>query len=205
MTDQQRMQEHWTQVYSTKDVETVSWHQAEPKLSLEMIASSADPPARVLDVGGGTSFLVDELLKRGYRPGVLDISDVPLALVRSRLGPAATGVEWLVGDIREFALGHSWDVWHDRAVFHFLTEADDRLQYRQRLLEATMPGSGVVIATFAPDGPEKCSGLPTVRYSPENLSRELGMEFELLEAVEERHRTPTGNEQPFVYCRFRRT
>jgi hypothetical protein len=197
-------QEHWARVYSTKAPDSVSWYQAEPALSLQMILRAAVPPARVIDVGGGTSFLVDRLLAMGYRPAVLDIAAEPLDAVKARLGSAAMRVEWIVADVTMFNPSGKWEVWHDRAVFHFLTDRQQRDQYRRNVLLATEIGASVIVATFGPDGPDRCSGLPTVRYDPEDLRRELGPEFELMEAAGEDHQTPGGSIQPFVYCRFRR-
>jgi hypothetical protein len=196
--------EHWAGVYSAKAADSVSWYQAEPALSLELIERAAAAPARVIDVGGGTSFLVDRLLEKGYRPAVLDIAAEPLEVVKARLGSAAKDVDWFVADVTTFNPSTTWDVWHDRAVFHFLTDGQDRSRYRQSLLRATEPGSGVIVATFGPDGPDRCSGLPTVRYAPEDLLREFGAGFELVEAATEEHQTPGGNTQAFSYCRFRR-
>jgi hypothetical protein len=197
-------QEHWARVYTTKSVDAVSWYQAEPTLSLAMVVRAAAPPARVIDVGGGTSFLVDRLLEKGYRPAVLDIAAEPLDVVKTRLGPAAKDVDWVVADVTMFNPSEKWDVWHDRAVFHFLTDRQDRDRYRQSVLRATEMGSSVIVATFGPDGPDRCSGLPTVRYAPEELRRELGPAFELVETAREDHQTPGGSTQPFIYCRFRR-
>jgi hypothetical protein len=169
-----------------------------------MIGRASSPPGRVIDVGGGASHLVDWLVERGYRAGVLDISDEPLKIVRKRLSNAAARVEWFVADVTEFISPHEWDVWHDRAVFHFLMDAPDRQKYREALLAATAPGSHVIIATFGPEGPERCSGLPTMRYSATGLHRELGKEFELIETEWEDHHTPGGKVQQFVYGRFER-
>jgi hypothetical protein len=196
--------EHWAGVYSSKAVDSVSWYQAEPKLSLEMIARSAAPPARVIDVGGGASYLVDRLLDKGYAATVLDIAVEPLELVKSRLGKAASEVEWIEADVTTFDPTDKWDVWHDRAVFHFLRDRRDRELYRRTLIQATEIGSGVIVATFGPEGPDRCSGLPTVRYAPEKLHRELGPKFELMETAAEHHETPGGATQSFIYCRFRR-
>lgn len=196
--------DHWARVYSSKAVDAVSWYQAEPGLSLEMIVHSAAPPARVIDVGGGTSYLVDRLLEKGYRPAVLDIAAEPLDVVKSRLGSAAKHADWLVADVTMFNPSKTWDVWHDRAVFHFLTDGQGRDRYRESMLRSTEVGSSVIVATFGPDGPDRCSGLPTVRYTPEELRRELGPEFELVETVKENHQTPGGSTQSFIYCRFRR-
>lgn len=195
---------HWARVYSTRAETSVSWYQDEPRVSLAMIARACSPPARIIDVGGGTSYLAERLLVQGYRVGVLDISDEPLKVVRKRLGDAAAEVECFVADATAFVSPHPWDVWHDRAVFHFLTDARDRRKYRKAILAATAPGSQLIIATFGPEGPEQCSGLPTMRYSPADLHRELGPLFELLETEWEDHHTPGGKVQQFVYTRFGR-
>lgn len=195
---------HWAGVYASRSPDSVSWFQPEPALSLSLIRAACEPPARVLDVGGGASFLVDRLLEAGYTPGVLDIAGEPLAIVRKRLGADASRVTWIVEDVTRFAAPEPWDVWHDRAVFHFLNEPRDREAYRRALLAGTRPGSTVIIATFGPEGPLRCSGLPTMRYTPERLAAELGAELELKDHVIELHRTPAGAEQQFVYCRFAR-
>jgi hypothetical protein len=203
-TESNEGQARWARVYSTKAADAVSWYQAEPALSLEMIGRAADPPAGVIDVGGGTSFLVDRLLEMGYRPAVLDIAAEPLESVKTRLGAAAKNVDWFVADVTMFNPSGKWDVWHDRAVFHFLTDRQDRVKYRQNVIRATEVGGNIIIATFGPDGPDRCSGLPTVRYAPADLHRELGPQFELVEAAEEDHQTPGGSIQSFIYCRFQR-
>lgn len=203
--EQQGMQDHWSGVYSTKAADSVSWFQDEPTLSLELIRQSCAPPARVIDVGGGASFLVDRLLAEGYTPAVLDISSEPLQLVQARLGAAAARVGWIVADVTKYVAPEPWDVWHDRAVFHFLTEAQDRAAYREAVLGSTGAGSTVIIATFGPEGPTRCSGLPTMRYAPAQLAAELGAGFELREHRLELHHTPSGAAQQFVYCRFVRT
>lgn len=195
---------HWSTVHSTRPADSVSWYQAEPALSLRLVRAGAEPPARVLDVGGGASLLVDHLLVAGYRPGVLDISDAPLELVRRRLGPAASQVSWVVADVREFATPEPWDVWHDRAVFHFLTAPEDREAYRRALITGTRRGSTVILATFGPEGPTRCSGLPVERYSPGRLAEVMGAAFQLVEIAWEMHTTPAGGRQQFVYCRFTR-
>jgi 2-polyprenyl-3-methyl-5-hydroxy-6-metoxy-1,4-benzoquinol methylase len=192
--------DHW----SSKPADSVSWYQDDPVLSIRLVRDAVRPPARVLDVGGGASFLVDRLLDAGYTPGVLDIADAPLELVRRRLGQAAAGVTWIVADVREFVATETWDVWHDRAVFHFLTEPEDQAAYRRSLLASTRPGSTVILATFGPEGPTRCSGLPTVRYAPGQLALIFGAGFQLQESAWETHATPTGGQQQFVYCRFKR-
>jgi SAM-dependent methyltransferase len=197
---------HWNQVYASKASADVSWFQASPTLSLDLIQATGVPrTARILDVGGGTSRLVDCLLDAGYsRVGVLDIAKASLAEARYRIGSAAGQVEWFVGDVTGFQTPHSWEVWHDRAVFHFLTDAADRAAYRNALLQCLSPEGHLILATFGPEGPTRCSGLEVVRYGPDTLGRELGEDFQLVESRWEEHRTPAGALQQFVYCRFRR-
>lgn len=195
---------HWDSVYSRKRHESLSWFQPHPALSMEMIANAVDPPASVLDVGSGASYLADRLLESGYRVGVMDISEEPLRIVRERLGLRQSEVEWLACDVRAFRSARPWDVWHDRAVFHFLVDSADRIRYRAALHSATRPGSAIIIAAFGPDGPERCSGLPIRRYSPEELAEELGPAYRLDEVRWDDHGTPSGALQQFVYCRFTR-
>lgn len=198
---------HWNRIYGSAPTETRSWHEAEPVHSLRLIDSTGKGHgARILDVGGGTSFLVDRLLEAGYRSlGVLDISAVAIDGVRGRLGAKAATVEWFVEDATRFRSPHEWDVWHDRAVFHFLTEAADRASYVEALRRSLAAGGQVIIATFSPTGPQSCSGLPTVRYDSETLAQELGPGFVLRESRPETHVTPGGAAQDFLYCRFERT
>jgi hypothetical protein len=197
-------QAHWSQVYATKAADSVSWFQENPATSIEMVQHSTPAPAQIIDVGAGTSYLVDTLIDRGYRAGVLDIAPEALEQVKKRLGERGSTVEWFVADVTQFDSPHSWDIWHDRAVFHFLTEAAERDAYRTVLDQATHSGSSVIIATFGMDGPERCSGLPTVRYSPQSLAEELGENYALMETALESHQTPTGKRQEFVFCRFTR-
>ena len=203
MTDDAR-RAHWEGIHARHLPETRSWFQPEPRTSLEMIGGAAEPGASVLDVGGGSSLLVDRLLERGYRVGVLDLAASALARSRARLGEGGAGVEWILGDVTEFSPTHRWDLWHDRAVFHFLTEPADRAAYRAVLERALERNGAVVIATFALTGPDRCSGLPVVRYGPGDLERELGSGYRLLESRNEAHRTPGGQVQDFVYASFRR-
>ena len=164
-----------------------------------------DPTAGIIDVGGGTSSLVDELLAAGgSNLAVLDISSIAIEQTRYRLRSDADRVEWYTTDVTEFDPPRQFGLWHDRAVFHFLTDAGDRTSYRQSLLKAVKPDGYVIVATFALDGPKRCSGLDVVRYSPESLGSELVQQFELIESRPEIHRTPSGGEQKFVYCLFRR-
>ena len=198
--------EHWGTVYRTKRADDVSWFQREPTLSLDLIRRVApDPATRIIDVGAGTSTLVDGLLREGYESiSVLDIADEALAQSRARLGARAAAVEWLVGDVRTIELPEAaYDVWHDRAVFHFLTDRLDRAAYVAQVRRAVRPGGYLLVATFAEDGPQKCSGLAVARYSVPDLHREFGEPFELIESVRELHTTPSGAQQAFVYCRWR--
>ena len=201
--------QHWDQVYSTRSAEAVSWFQPHAEYSLRLIrAGGMGPQARVIDVGGGASTLVDDLLANGFAaPTVLDLSATALAAARLRLGAAAAGVTWIEADVTT-ALGtlphHGFDVWHDRAVFHFLTGAAERAAYVRTVLHAVKPGGLVIVATFAEDGPQQCSGLPVMRYRPNDLHAEFGTPFELIGHEPETHHTPGGTAQQFVWCYCRK-
>lgn len=196
---------HWEKVYAERKPDEVSWYQPEPRLSLRLIKQAAAPGAAVLDAGGGASVLVDRLLDEGFAPTVLDVSGGALAAARARLGARAQKVRWIEADVLSAPLeSAAYDVWHDRAVFHFLIEADDRRRYAAQLLRALRPGGCAIIAAFSLSGPPKCSGLPVERYSPESLARELGAGLELAASEPETHDTPFGTRQEFVYCRFLR-
>jgi SAM-dependent methyltransferase len=198
--------QHWETVYVTSAPNKVSWHQPTAARSLALICEVAPAlDAPIIDVGGGASVLVDELLRAGYRDlTVLDIAASALELARARLGPVADRVRWLEGDVRTAPLASDrYVVWHDRAVFHFLTDAADRAAYVGQVQRALRLDGFVIVATFAEDGPTKCSGLPVVRYSPEALNGEFGAGFELLKSEREVHVTPVGIEQPFTYCLLR--
>jgi SAM-dependent methyltransferase len=198
--------EHWEGVYASNPADLVSWFQEQPSLSLQLIENAAaNVDARILDVGGGASLLVDRLLDTGFHhAGVLDIAESALAVAKTRLGDKARLVEWFHADITSFESPHSWDVWHDRAAFHFLVEAGERMAYRQILLRSLAPGGSAVMATFGPEGPTRCSGLDAMRYSPGELHATLGPDFVMVEEHEEVHRTPSGTLQQFIYCWFRR-
>lgn len=198
--------DHWEEVYRTKSADEVSWFQPSPTISLELIRGSGLPrDAALIDVGGGASRLVDALLDEGYSDlTVLDIAGSALARSRERLGSRAAAVEWLEADATTVALPKRYDLWHDRAVFHFLTSAEDRAAYLERLGRHLAPGGCVIVATFALDGPESCSGLPVQRYSQETLTQTLDSGLALEAVVPEVHTTPAGKTQSFVYCRFRR-
>lgn len=195
--------EHWEKVYQSKSADQVSWFQEHAGKSLEMIQSVRGSLAdRIVDVGGGASTLVDDLLADGCENvSVLDLSEAALKVAKTRLGASAIRVGWISGDIRDVALPEaSFDIWHDRAVFHFLTEQSDRDAYVRQVMQAVRPGGHVIVATFAPDGPEKCSGLPVRRYGAGELCDEFGPAFELVRSSSEMHKTPWGAEQSFVYC-----
>lgn len=202
MTEQKH---HWETIHATKGDE-VSWYQTVSTESLRMILACGLPPgAEVLDVGAGASVLVDELLAAGYRPTLLEIAEAALGRVRERLGDRAQQVSFIAGDITATDLPEAaYDLWHDRAVFHFLTEPDQRKAYLEALRRALKPGGFVVLAAFAPDGPEKCSGLPVCRYDAQGFAEQLGVGFELLESTRELHSTPFGTAQAFQCARFRR-
>lgn len=199
--------DHWENVYATKASDSVSWFQPHAALSLRMIRDAgASLSAEIIDIGGGASTLVDDLATSGHTAlTVLDLSGTALAKSKARLGANGERVRWREGDITQTELPEqAYDVWHDRAAFHFLVEPGDRERYVVQLQRSLRAGGCVIIATFADDGPVRCSGLPVVRYSPAALDAELGASFELVEHEREAHRTPSGTVQSFVYCRWRR-
>jgi len=198
--------QHWDQVYNDKSPLEVSWFQQEPAVSLRMIQDSVSNRTQpIIDVGGGASVLVDRLLEHDYTHlSVLDISANALEHAQQRLGPQADQVEWYVGDVTEFTPSHKYACWHDRAVFHFLTDATDRARYVAALSAALQPGGYLVLAAFSPDGPTMCSGLDIVQYSAEKLQQELGDNFRFLEEEAEVHITPAHKKQLFCYYRFAR-
>ena len=198
------IKQHWDTVYATKGEHDVSWFEASPVVSLQLIeATGLTARTCVLDVGGGESRLVDALLARGVMCiAVLDVAREALVRAQARLGDKAREVAWLEADVTAVWSWKEVDIWHDRAVFHFLTERADRDSYKARLAERLKPGGSAILATFAPDGPEKCSGLPVVRYSPETLGSELGDGFVLVDSRRHTHMTPWGTTQAFQYSRF---
>ena len=200
--------DHWEKVYTTKEADNVSWFQAHAELSMRLIRESCPRrDAAIIDVGGGASTLVDELLDDGYpNVTVLDLSSAALAESRRRLGVRGDTVRWMEADITcaEFE-PHSFDLWHDRAVFHFLTTKKDRIAYVRQVLQAVKPGGHVIMATFGSDGPSQCSGLPVMRYAPDELHAEFGDAFTLLAHEEQLHHTPFGTDQQFIYCMCRKT
>ncbi|MBK3661989.1 class I SAM-dependent methyltransferase [Bradyrhizobium diazoefficiens] len=197
---------HWQNVYATKGEAEVSWFQDSPATSLDMIrTANPDHGAAIIDIGGGASRLVDALLQDGYRElAVLDLSANALDAAKKRIGAAASTVDWIMADATTWWPTKTYDIWHDRAAFHFLTDPRDRADYVERLRSAVAPGGHIIIATFALDGPEKCSGLPVQRHDSASLSAELGPEFELVEARSETHHTPWNSTQAFQFSRFRR-
>ncbi|WP_319459337.1 class I SAM-dependent methyltransferase [Micromonospora sp. RTP1Z1] len=192
--------EHWTGVYEQKRTTEVSWFQPEPTLSLELLTATdvgADDP--ILDVGAGSSVLVDRLLEHGFRDvSVLDISPPALKAAQQRLGQNARTVAWIVADLLTWKPERRYKVWHDRAVFHFLTSPDDRTRYLDVLHTALQPDGYIIIATFAADGPDRCSGLPVARYAPSQLAEHFPG-WRILRANREHHRTPDGGIQPFTW------
>jgi 2-polyprenyl-3-methyl-5-hydroxy-6-metoxy-1,4-benzoquinol methylase len=198
-------QTHWEQVYRTKSENEVSWFQTHPATSLQLVAATgADRSSAVIDVGGGASRLVDALVMEGYLSiTVLDVSQAALATAKKRLGPRAQAVTWITADVTQWEPRDQYDVWHDRAAFHFLTDPDDRNAYVARLTQALRPGGQAIIGTFSLQGPERCSGLAVVRYDARSLGETLGPAFELLETRDEEHRTPWGSAQQFQFSRYR--
>lgn len=197
-------QAHWETVYSTRTEDAVSWFQETPTVSMDLIARLAAPGSAVLDVGGGASRLVDRLVAAGYGMTVLDIADAALAQARARMGNAARSVDWIVADVTDWRPPRQFDVWHDRAVFHFLVDPADRRAYVAVASEAIPVGGHAIIGTFAPDGPERCSGLPVRRYDPETLAAEFGPGFERAEDVRHDHVTPSGAIQWFQFTVLRK-
>jgi SAM-dependent methyltransferase len=195
--------EHWDGVYGSKTPEEVSWFRPHLERSIAFLEGArVGPRAAIIDVGGGASTFVDDLLDRGYENvTVLDLSEAALQAARSRLGHRASAVRWLCANVTEAALEPAaYDFWHDRAVFHFLRDPAARGRYVANVRRALKPGGHVVVATFGPHGPEKCSGLEVMRYSPEELHAAFGSDFARLASATEHHRTPRGTEQEFVYC-----
>lgn len=199
--------EHWEGVYRSKAPDAVSWYRAHLETSLQLICESTpDRSAAIIDVGGGESTLVDDLLQSGYRNlTVLDMSAVALDTTKRRLDAIAEQIKWVASDILLVDLPeHHYDVWHDRAVFHFLSEASERAAYIRVLTNALKPAGHVVIATFGPAGPNRCSGLDVRQFDVQQLSSEFGAGFELVTGTIEDHHTPAGSIQQFLYCCFRK-
>lgn len=198
---------HWDSVYETKPAESVSWYAPHLRQSLRYVTqAAAHKDVAIIDVGGGESTLVGDLVSDGYsNVTVLDISATALEVTKRRLGPLGTHVDWIAADILEVDLSVSaYDIWHDRAVFHFLTTDEQRRRYVDQVLMALKPGGFAIVGTFGPEGPEKCSGLQVARYAPSELHDIFGEPFELLDSSIEEHSTPWGSPQQFVYCYCRR-
>lgn len=194
---------HWERVYKEKAPETVSWYRPHLDTSLALIErTGAGHDAAIIDVGGGESTLAADLVARGFRNvTVLDISNTAIEVCRERMGEFALKVQWLVADVTDSPLvPATYDIWHDRAVFHFLTESSGRLAYVRNVAKSVKPGGHVIVSTFGPQGPRKCSGLEVMRYDADSLHDQFGAKFRLVESSEELHRTPTGTTQQFLYC-----
>jgi SAM-dependent methyltransferase len=199
--------DHWEKVYTSKASDAVSWFQPHADRSLNLIlGTGVNRNAAIIDVGGGASTLVDDLLENGYTNlSVLDLSAAALETARNRLGAKADKVRWIEADVTRANLpANYFDVWHDRAVFHFLTTPEERAAYVRAVFDSVKPGGHVIVSTFADDGPDQCSGLPVMRYSADGLHDEFGESFELLRHEKEAHHTPSGTVQQFVYCYCRR-
>lgn len=197
--------EHWDRIYERRSPREVSWYERTPTISIRRVRQAVDAGARsLLDVGAGASTLVDEALELGLRIAVLDISERALNASSERLGSRAGQVEWIVGDVTAIEDVGRFDIWHDRAVFHFLTDAFDQERYVSLCERAVAPGGIAIVATFAPNGPERCSGLPVRRYDASGLAERCGPRFELVDSERHVHLTPRGVEQRFLYASFRR-
>ena len=196
--------DHWQRIYGAKDEDEMSWFQAHPRTSLKLVvATGLGTDARIVDIGAGASRLVDALLDAGFRNvTVLDVAEGARDKAKRRLGPRASAVTWVTADVASWEPGSPFDLWHDRAVFHFMTRPEDQESYRATMLRALRPGGQAIIATFSMAGPERCSGLPVRRYEPESLASELGTGFRLVGCVREQHLTPAGRVQDFQYSRF---
>ena len=197
---------HWETVYTTKGENEVSWFQENPSPSLELIdLAGATPDSAIVDIGSGASRLVDSLVASQFKHvTVLDVSEIALEAARTRLGARASQAQWIVADVTKWAPTQTFDVWHDRAAFHFLIDAADRSTYVTCMRQAVKPGGHVIIGTFALDGPEKCSGLLVNRYDATSLANELGPGFELIDSRRHDHSTPWNSAQRFQFCTFRR-
>jgi 2-polyprenyl-3-methyl-5-hydroxy-6-metoxy-1,4-benzoquinol methylase len=194
---------HWEKIYREKAPDAVSWYRPHLETSLALIEKAApERGGSIIDVGGGESTLVDDLLAHGYQNiTVLDVSRIAIDVTKKRLGSASEGVQWIAADIVNGELAtNAYDVWHDRAVFHFLTTMDQRVAYIRQVARSVKPGGHVLVSTFGPEGPTKCSGLEVVRYDAESLHAEFGVRFRMLDSIKELHHTPFGTTQQFLYC-----
>jgi SAM-dependent methyltransferase len=199
-------QQYWDSVYQERDHELVGWYQANPTRSLRLLREcGVSPDAPIVNIGGGSSVLVDRLIDEGYTDvTVLDLSATALAVAQERLGPRSALVTWIEADVTEYHFDRAFQVWHDRAALHFLIDTASQRRYVERLRSAVPAGGHVIVAAFAPDGPESCSGLPVKRYSQDSLSRTLGADFAAVTFENETHRTPGGSAQEFLYAHFQR-
>ena len=198
-------QAHWQSTYTAKGERDVSWFQASPQPSLALIEEVGELSSAILDIGGGASRLADSLLEKGFRDvTVLDLSAAALAVAKTRIGGQAERIQWIVADVTTWEPSRTYDVWHDRATFHFLVGEPGRAAYLSRLARALRPGGHAIIATFAPDGPERCSGLPVMRYDADSLGRTLGPAFQCVTTLRHEHITPRGALQAFQFSVFRR-
>ncbi|MDB4409784.1 class I SAM-dependent methyltransferase [Gammaproteobacteria bacterium] len=198
--------EHWQKLYAENGPDSVSWYQSHPQHSLALIEDTGiGGSASIIDIGGGAATLVDYLLKAGYRDiTVLDIARAAIQQAQQRLGDQSQRVTWVEDDITRNSPTRQFDIWHDRAVFHYLTVEHDRSCYLDVLQKTLKPHGQAIIATFSEYGPDQCSGLEVVRYSPQTLQQALGNQLQLLETITDEHHTPDGGVQQFVYCRFSR-
>ncbi len=200
------LHELWQRRYTENAEDSLSWFEAEPRTSLELVERfRAGPGSSIIDIGGGASRLVDALIRSGWHDvTVLDLSEAALGIAQKRLGPAASGATWIAADVTQWCPGRTFDLWHDRAAFHFLTEAADRDAYVARMKDALKPGAYAIIATFAPDAPRQCSGLPIVRYDSQSLVETIGAGFSLVASQRHEHLTPAGTLRPFMFYVLRR-
>jgi len=198
--------EHWQTVYETKLTDQVSWYQPMPNPSLDALARfHAMPDQSLIDIGGGSSSLAAELLRAGWRDlTVLDISDAALSQARRALGAAQSSIDWVCANITTWCPERTYDIWHDRAVFHFLTDQTERAAYKSALSKGLAEGGLMLIGTFAKDGPETCSGLPVRQYDPDDLAKEFGNSLRVIDSWRETHLTPSGAQQAFTWCAFRK-
>jgi SAM-dependent methyltransferase len=198
-------QAHWDQIYETRAGNELSWFQEHPAISLDLIrATGAKPGAAIIDIGGGASRLVDALLDEGFCASVLDLSESALAAAKARLGPRSAKVAWIAADVAAWEPSETYDLWHDRAAFHFLIEAAGRHAYAERVAKSMRPGGHVIVGTFASDGPQSCSGLPVLRHDAASIGAVLGKRFALVETRRHDHVTPAGRTQRFQFSLFRR-
>lgn len=199
------LKSHWETVYATKDSQEVSWFEEMPAASLALIDAVKNSPHSVIDVGGGASRLAGILLERGDDVAVLDLSSGALDVVKARLGEAAHKIEWIVADVTTWRPERKYDVWHDRAAFHFLNKPDEQRAYAATLRAALTSGGATIIGTFALDGPERCSGLPITRHDAASIAAVLGPDFKLIDEQPHDHATPGGSVQRFQFSTFQRS